>query len=227
MKWGNKYGPEYPNKLFRLIKKTYSKPFNFICITDNSDGLECDSLPLENWPHYNSTVFTIPKMDAFVHLPFEGPYVLLDLDVLVLRDLDRYFKDYNFEQPRLIWNYWDQIERLPITYHRGDCFVNSSFITWTGDQLKPVYDLFLTNRELFTYKFRSFDKFLYYCALNLFDTHPRKIVYSYNYGAENPDDLQPYKFREDYYLSIFNTSHDHGIELHDANGWAKQLWNSC
>lgn len=40
MKWGTKYGADYVNKLFRGFKRNTKKPFNFICVTDNTEGLE-------------------------------------------------------------------------------------------------------------------------------------------------------------------------------------------
>lgn len=226
MKWGNKYGAEYANRLFRSIQRTYSKPFEFYCLTDDPTGLECKTIDISSWPHYSSTVFTIPKMDAFKFLDLEGPFVLFDLDVLVTKDLAPYLDQYNFSEPRFIWNYWEDTSRLFRTHHRGDCMVNSSFVTWNNGQLDKLYDLFESNPKLFTYKFRSFDKFLHYCGNNLFGYHPRGIVYAYNYGAEFPNDLQPNKFREQYSVVLFNTSHGQGVELHDCEGWARELWVS-
>ena len=48
MKWGNKYGPDYVNKLYNMAKRNLTLPFTFVCFTDDADGLlpEIDARPL-------------------------------------------------------------------------------------------------------------------------------------------------------------------------------------
>lgn len=227
LKWGDKYGHEYVNRLYNNVKQTYSGPFEFWCITDNNKGLdpEIKTLDINSLPHHNSGgVFTVVKLDLFKHLPFKGPFVFMDLDVLILKDLKPYFDSFNFSEPRYIENYWAPRHRELDSYHRGDCFVNSSFLVWDDGQYDWLYDLYVENREIVDLKFLSLDKFVYYCALDNLKFHPKKVVYTYSFGAEYPDDLDPELLREDYYVVLFNTSHKRGIELHDAEGWARNLW---
>lgn len=228
LKWGKKYGPEYVNRLYNNVKSTYSGPFEFWCYTDNPKGIDKNVKvsSINDLPHYDTeeSIFTIVKIDLFKHLPFEGPYVFLDLDVLLIKDLKQYFDTFDFSEPRYIENYWAPRERELDSFHRGDCFVNSSFLVWDNGQYDWLYDLYEKNKRLVDVKFKSFDKFVYYCALNKLKFHPKGTVYTYSFGAEYPDNIQPYKFREDYYVVLFNTSHNQGIELHDAEGWARDLW---
>ena len=39
MKWGTKYGPEYVNRLYAMVRRHLSGPFNFVCLTDNAAGI--------------------------------------------------------------------------------------------------------------------------------------------------------------------------------------------
>lgn len=222
-KWGTKYGPEYVNRLFRTIKATYSGPFEFYCFTDNSREVECKTFPIEMLPHFNSNVFTACKLDLFNKIPFKGPYCFLDLDVLVLKDLKPYFDEYGFREPRMIYNYWTDVNRIYKSYYTGDCYVNSSFVTWDGNQLKWMYDRFVENKEVISYRFKTLDKFIFYSSRKDMKYHPRGVAYAYSFGAEYPNDLEPYIMR-DQYVAIFNTSHKKGVELHDADGWAKDVW---
>jgi len=225
LKWGTKYGPEYVNRLYRSIKNTYSGPFEFYCFTDDYTDIdkECKLKSIDLLPSYNSNVFTIAKIDLFARLPFKGPYVLLDLDVLILKDLKSYFDEYRFKEPRLGYCYWSDPNRIYESYHKGDCYVNSSFVTWNSDQFKYVYDTYYQNKKIIDYKFRSFDKFMFYfCDLKY---HPKGIMYSYNFGSEYPDDLEKYKLR-DQYIAIFNTSGTNGgLELHECEGWARSRFD--
>lgn len=48
MKWGDKYGPEYVNRLFNMVARNTTLPFKFVCFTDDAKGLlpEIDARPL-------------------------------------------------------------------------------------------------------------------------------------------------------------------------------------
>lgn len=175
-------------------------------------------------PLFKSNVFTSCKLDLFNKLPFKGPYCFLDLDVLILRDLKPYFDRYKFAEPRMIYNYWTEMERIYKSYYTGDCYVNSSFVTWDGDQLKWLHKKFIENQEVTAFRFKTLDKFIFYSSRKQMKYHPLGVAYAYSFGANYPDDLEPYKQRDDYYISIFNTSHKKGVELHDANGWARDVW---
>ena len=217
LKWGTKYGPEYVNRLYKSIKKTYSGPFEFYCYTDDNTSIDNDIIckDIRSLAHFDTNVFTLVKMDLFVNLPFEGPYVFLDLDILVLKDLKIYFDEYQFKEPRIGYCYWTDPERIYNSYHKGDCYVNSSFLTWDNNQFSYICETYEKNKNIINYKFRSFDKFLFYfCKLNY---HPKGIMYSYNFGAEYPDNIEKQKFLEDHYITIFNTSNERGTELHDCS----------
>lgn len=226
LKWGTKYGPEYVNRLYRTLKNIYTGDFEFYCFTDNSTGLECKSIDIKSLPLYNNSVFTSVKLDLFNKLPFEGPYVFLDLDVLILKDLYQYFKDYKFTEPRFIYNYWQEPERIFKSYFTNDCFINSSFITWNGNQLQWLYNKFLNYQQILKYKFHTLDKFIFYSSRKELFFHPKKTVYAYSFGAEYYTDKEAEKYRDEYYITLFNTSHGKpkGIELHQAKGWARDRW---
>ena len=225
LKWGTKYGPEYVNRLHNSLKKTYSGPFELYCYTDDPTGVECECLDIHQLPNFDSKVFTVCKLDLFNDLPFEGPYALLDLDILILRDLKTYFDAYNFEEPRFIKCLWQEPDRLYESYYRGDCYVNSSFVTWDGDQLKWLKEKYDDNKEVALYKIKSFDKFIFYSSRKQVNFHPSGVVYAYSFGSEWPD-VTPELYRPEYYISIFNTSHNQGVELDQAEGWARDLWLS-
>ncbi len=39
MKWGTKYGPEYVNRLYAMVRRHLQGDFNFVCLTDNAQGI--------------------------------------------------------------------------------------------------------------------------------------------------------------------------------------------
>jgi hypothetical protein len=49
MKWGTKYGPEYVNRLYAMVRRHLSGDFRFVCLTDSTEGIrsevECFPIP--------------------------------------------------------------------------------------------------------------------------------------------------------------------------------------
>ena len=48
MKWGTKYGPEYVNRLYGMVRRHLMGDFNFVCLTDDANGIrpEVQCLPI-------------------------------------------------------------------------------------------------------------------------------------------------------------------------------------
>ena len=42
MKWGTKYGPDYVNRLYAMVRRHLSGEFNFVCLTDDSQGIRSE-----------------------------------------------------------------------------------------------------------------------------------------------------------------------------------------
>ena len=52
MKWGTKYGPEYVNRLYAMVRRHLSGDFRFVCLTDDSTGIRSEvpvDAPLADW----------------------------------------------------------------------------------------------------------------------------------------------------------------------------------
>lgn len=93
IKWGTKYGPEYVNKLYRMCHRNMSTSFRFVCLTENTLGLDknIDAKPLL----YDHTKLTgwWQKLAIFqetVH-DLDGDILFLDLDVVIINDITPFF----------------------------------------------------------------------------------------------------------------------------------------
>ena len=94
MKWGVKYGPEYVNKLFNMVKRNTTVPFNFVCYTDNPDGLldKIDARPLPEMSFKDGKERGWRKLSLFrKDIDLSGRVLFLDLDVVVVGNIDEYF----------------------------------------------------------------------------------------------------------------------------------------
>jgi hypothetical protein len=229
-KWGTKYGPEYVNRLYKSVVKNYRGDVIFTCITDNKMGL-IDDINIIDYKTSKisglENVFTIEKLKLFdPNFIGAGSNILFDIDILCLKEFTKYLEDYSFKEPRFIKNYWASPEQCDAYFHKGACDINSSFITWKDDQLEPFYKFYIDNKKKINFLFTSFDKSLFGIFRDKLKYHPRNIVYAYNFGADHLNDMKAEILRDDYYFCLFNTSHGTGKELHECNGWAKNMWES-
>ncbi|MDY0136536.1 MAG: hypothetical protein RBS36_05130 [Thiomicrospira sp.] len=136
VKWGTKYGPIYVNRLFNMVKKNLTKPFNFYCMTDDATGLTHDIrvLPiadtsLSGWWHKLSLF-----KSGFYGL--QGTALYLDLDVVITGSLDPLI-DYEPEHFCIMRdtgrNKWDKF--------------NSSIMRFELGTLNYVWDGFVYNQK--------------------------------------------------------------------------------
>ena len=96
MKWGNKYGPDYVNKLHNMVSKNLNKKFRFICFTDNNKGLKgnIEVFPLpqinmpKNKPERGWRKLSILQKDLYDVI---GTCLFLDLDIVIVDNIDPIF----------------------------------------------------------------------------------------------------------------------------------------
>ncbi|CAB5221228.1 hypothetical protein UFOVP247_113 [uncultured Caudovirales phage] len=177
---------------------------------------------IEELRPYKSNCFTIEKIHLFDKLP--GNNVLLDIDILVLKDITTYLDEYDFDEPRFVKNHWQNIDYAETHILEGMNYVNSSMITWKDDQLKFILDFYREHKEIIEFKYEDLDTFLFHALRKKLKFHPEGMVGSYA--------VERYKraidgYRDyDYSVMMFNTSHGKGIELEDVDGEYRDLWVS-
>lgn len=96
MKWGTLYGPEYVNRLYRGVARNLSRPFRFVCMTDDAQGLrdEVEAYPLPRMQLPDSEEdLRWRKLLVFQRELFDlrGTALFLDLDLAIVGPLDDFF----------------------------------------------------------------------------------------------------------------------------------------
>ena len=99
MKWGSKYGPEYVNRLYAMVHRHLRGEFDFVCLTDQSDGIRAEvrCLPIpdlalpEGIPERGWKKLT--TFDAALHQRhgLQGTALFLDIDIVIVDDLTPFF----------------------------------------------------------------------------------------------------------------------------------------
>lgn len=96
MKWGDKYGAEYVNRLYRMISRNIARDFTLTCFTDDGAGIDSavhvqpllplglpEGLPERGWNKLATLGESVGGL--------EGQVVFLDLDVVITGSLDALF----------------------------------------------------------------------------------------------------------------------------------------
>jgi len=99
MKWGTKYGPDYVNRLYAMVRRHLTGDFNFVCLTDDAKGIrsevQCLPIPsLDLEPAAGQPDRAWKKLTTFeqdLH-GLRGTALFLDLDVVVVGGLDAFFE---------------------------------------------------------------------------------------------------------------------------------------
>jgi hypothetical protein len=97
MKWGTKYGPEYVNRLYAMVRRHLRGDFRFVCLTDRSEGVHPDVRclpipPLDLPPGIPERGWTkLTTFAADLH-GLKGTALFLDLDVVIVDDITPFFE---------------------------------------------------------------------------------------------------------------------------------------
>jgi len=224
LKWGDKYGPEYVNRLYGSLKKHYHKPFTLTCYTDDHIRIR-EEVYIQSIndlrPYDTDRVFTYEKL-ILMEKWEQG--VWLDLDILIHDDITCMADD-NADF-KMIWNHWNPYWIKSLRwYGKGvSCHVNSSFVKWNNPEWLVKFTKDNWEKIKFTYK--SLDKYLFYqhARNNRLKYWDEELVSNYNVqGRKLPGRI-----------TIFNTSHKYNnkgivddlVELHEADHRVTKLWKS-
>ncbi len=149
LKWGKRYPALYANRLYAGVKRHLARPFRFVCVTDNPDGLaqgieavpfpEDPLVPGRRWP--NIFVKLLLFRDGFADL--KGPTLFLDVDLIVTGPLDRFF-DFRPGEFCIVHNW---VERRKELFRKLPDIGNSSCFRFDAGASGGVYEAFLRDKE--------------------------------------------------------------------------------
>ena len=149
IKYGRYYGPEYVNRLFASVARNLTRPFRFVCVTNDVSGIrpevecvpfmESPNVPGRKWPNIFSKL-TLFK-DGFADL--KGATLFLDLDVLITGPLDRFF-DYHPGEFCIIRNWVEFYKRI---FRKAPLIGNSSCFRFEAGASNEVYEFFLREKD--------------------------------------------------------------------------------
>jgi hypothetical protein len=118
IKWGDRYGPEYVNRIYGMVSRNITPPFRIICFTDKREGIRpevaCYDLPELGCPRPTNAPGKWPKTALWNKDLFglEGLALFVDLDVIITGNIDCFFTYGNPDDVILARNWIKPLERL-------------------------------------------------------------------------------------------------------------------
>ena len=162
LKWGDRYGPIFVNRLYSSIRGNLTRPFRFICFTDDATDLLSDieyyPLPDVNLPKSHERT-TWLKLGLFANdnHGVVGDCLFLDLDLIIVDNIDCFF-DY-LPGKRCIIHNWTQAHLI---FKQRPNVGNSSIFRWRANTMQFVLDKFYSERDWALENFRPPQTYLTY-----------------------------------------------------------------
>lgn len=173
LKWGNKYSPDYVNKLYRMVQRNLTIDYEFVCFTENptnlDEGITVRDLELlqgiEGW-WYKPTLFN-------PNLGLQGTILFLDLDMIVFRNIDNLFS-YEPGEFIIIRDFNRHVMK------NYDKFNSSVFRLETG-QHSQVYHEYMADKESISRRFQGDQDWLRFSIKNNYSYWPNEWIQSYKW----------------------------------------------
>ena len=92
LKHGEKYDASYVNTLYSMVKRNCSLSFEFVCFTENTNGLDSNikTMPLPQIPAIKGWWYKPYFFSG--DFPLDGTILYIDLDVIIFRNIDKLFE---------------------------------------------------------------------------------------------------------------------------------------
>ncbi len=173
LKYGNKYSAEYVNTLHSMVKRNLTVPYEFVCYTEDSAGINPDitvkTLTLKSGIHgwWYKPMFFNPDLEL------KGTILFLDLDLIIFKNID-YLFDYKPGEFCIIrdFNRW-----IVPDYAK---FNSSVFRLETG-QHSHVYTNFIDNPKSVLTRFHGDQDWIYHSVKTDYNYWPDEWIQSYKW----------------------------------------------
>lgn len=146
LKFGNKYGPEFVNRLYWATKRNTKVPFTFHCFTENPKGIieEIQTHPL---PHELPGVGWWHKLYLFSEeISIKGRIFYMDLDTLVVGNIDHYVS-YNKGFACLRDLFLERRPNFKDKFGAGGEAVGSAVMSWEAGKHTQIWETFIKDPQ--------------------------------------------------------------------------------
>ena len=187
LKWGTKYGSEYPNRLYRMIQKNCKSEFKFYCCTDDASGLRPEVIPIELPKDIDLETYWWKLWIISNEFPIKGKCLFFDLDMVIQNDITDLIEYDCSDKVYVIkaqWRYFKVTQRGFRT-----TLNNSSVMLWNNQKrVDKIYDTFMSDPEYYLLKHSAGnDNYMEKEFPDDIDTLPTEWFYCRVWGYDDTD----------------------------------------
>ena len=181
------------NRLYQMCKRNVSFSFDFFCYTDDASGVDSQ---INIIPYVDSGIDVVVYNKMFLFSKEVGdilppyPRAFFDLDLIIKFNIDDILLNSSGDLT-LIDAEWRKKHDygFPLFHHP----YNSSCMRWNGQNMQPLWELFISNPEYYMNKYHwGMDSFMFYEHKNVNADirffQPRKF-YSFLYGVDHAENI--------------------------------------
>jgi hypothetical protein len=134
VRFGNKYGKEYVEKLRNMVAKHTTLPYEFVCLTDDQHPIEgVRSIVRPNHSYAKGWWHKVHMFDPT--LPLQGRILYMDLDVVIHDNIDKLLSYQT--------NQFVGILDFNRKFHQSWKYLNSSVLSWNAGTQTHIWDQFI------------------------------------------------------------------------------------
>lgn len=136
VRFGNKYGPDYVEKLRNMVSRHLTVPYEFVCLTDSQhpiDGVR--SIVIPNQGYAKGWWHKVHMFDPSLGL--SGRVLYFDLDIIIHDNINKLVKTTNDD--------FLGIRDFNRKFHAGWSVLNSSALSWIAGQHSELFVNFKNN----------------------------------------------------------------------------------
>ena len=180
VKFGNKYGKEYVERLRNMIERNITVPYQLLCLTDDPTPIKGVKLILQSNAGYARGWWH--KVHMFdPTLPIKGRILYMDLDVVICDNIDKLTKIYN--------NDFMGIRDFNRKFHPSWKYLNSSVMSWVHGTQNHIYTQF-KNNPAGAQRMHGDQDWTWKCAKDRIKFWPENWIQSYKWEIRSRNELQ-------------------------------------
>jgi len=138
VRFGNKYGISYVEKLRNMVKRHLTMPYEFVCLTDDPTPIKDVRLIVQkNSGYARGWWHKVHMFDP--NLPLTGRILYMDLDVVVCGNLDKLVTTYQHD--------FLGIRDFNRKYYKNWKNLNSSVMSWVSGTQTHIWNQFCDSKQ--------------------------------------------------------------------------------
>jgi len=212
VKWGERYGPEYVNRIHNLCKEHITEEFEFFCLTEFPHNLNVDInvIPLPEGNYYEKWWNKLHLFDTKI-VRQRGEKLFFDLDINIQKNVDCIVNHECDDRLVFVRTHWHNLKKMktdvkdiPWAYTE----LNSSVLRWNDSlDTKKITKFVQDYPTQMFYYYRGLDNLFGHQRERLLklDYFPDGWVYSYNNGYMWPTDVRQFVERKEPLICLYDS----------------------